>query len=48
MNDEPEFESCVRCDTAVLEFSGEFTMWMVVANFDHNYSCSFLCMGWEL
>lgn len=48
MSDEPEFESCVRCDTVRLDFNISFLSWAVVMCFDDGYPLSFLCMGWEL
>ena len=47
-DDKPEFESCVRYDTARLDFNAYFMSWIVVMNFGQDYTCAFLCMGWEL
>lgn len=31
-----------------LEFSDSFSTWMITLNFHGDYTCDFLCNGWEL
>lgn len=43
-----QFESCVRADTVKLEFSAQFSTFMIVSNFKSKEPCALWCMGWEL
>ena len=38
----------IRSEEVTLEFSVEFAMWMIGQNFHGEYTCEFLCNGWEL
>jgi hypothetical protein len=47
---ENEFESCVRRDFVLSDFSTEFMIWMCCQNIiaRTDYDCAFFCMGWEI
>ena len=37
-----------RIDETDIEFHNDFIFWLVVASFRGEYTCDFLCNGWEL